>query len=477
MLRPLINTLSLLARQSSPRLVSTMMPSLPNELWLEIIPYAISLENNLTMVKPSSERLFPFFPGSFSGFSDTRFYFSQMAIWKRNNMVAYNFVRVNRVWRGIAERFLYSSFYVDEKWRMKRFIDTVKLNPNLAKQLRTLVIMPPISRGVMGVCFDPLFVQVLSLCHGIVSIVMRSYALSSPLPLFQSLDSSRRLLVFSALRLQNEEFSAFMINFNNYASLQVLELSVDTVSYYTLPSFPEHITFPSLRALVLGHLFLNGHFLNTIGKWKLPSLKELSISRWSPSLSTPLLPLIQRTYDKLEFFTICLDLLGDDDFIDIIRAPSFHLRNVTLNMARSTYPSPPMRPATEPFFGHVVTLGITNFGIIRPKDTPAWVLFFSDPRYMPHLRSVLTDATKSLLVQCLHEGLPLLDAIRTFEKVLEDRGVAFKGVTDDHSSFVPINLLQRDIIEVSMSLFSIVSILTSSPASKCSPWELRATST
>jgi hypothetical protein len=462
-----IITLSLLARQSSPPLVSTTMPSLPNELWCEIIPHAISLENNLAMVKPSSERLFPFFPASFHGYSDIPFYSSQLTMWKRNNMVAHNFVRVNRLWRGIAERFLYSALYVEKEWRVQRFIDAVKLNPNHAKQLRTLVIMPPFHEGVLAGCFDPLIAQVLSLCHGIVSIVTSTYTFTSPLHLFQSLDSSRRLLLLSALHLQNEEFPTFMINFNNYASLQVLELSVDSINRHTLPSFPEHITFPSLRALVLGGLFLNGPLLNTIGKWELPSLKELSISQWSPTLSTPLLPLIQRTYDKLEFFTLCLDLLGDDDFIDIIRAPSFHLRNVTLYMAASTYPSPLMHPAAEPFFGHVTTLGMTNFGKIRPKDTPTWVRFFSDPRYMPHLRSVLTDAKKSFLGYCLHYDLPLLDTICTFEKVLKDRGVAFKGLAGDHLSFVPINLLQRDTLEVSMSLFSIASMLISSPASKC----------
>jgi len=99
-------------------------------------------------------------------------------------------------------------------------------------------------------------------------------------------------------------------------------------------------------------------------------------------------------------------------------------------------------------------------------------IFFSDPKYMPHLRSVLTDVTNSLLVRCLHSRLPLFDAIYTFEKVLEDRGVAFKGVMDDHSSFVPIKLLQRDILEVSLSLLSNGSMLIFSPASKCSPWEL-----
>jgi len=135
------------------------MRSLPNDLWWEIIPHAIPLENNFAMVKPSSERLYPFFPGSFSGFSDTHFYSSQLAVWKRNNIIAHSFVQVNRLWRGIAERYLYSTFYVEEEWRVQRFIDTVKLKPSLAKQLRTLVIMPPITiRGVKAACFDPLVV-------------------------------------------------------------------------------------------------------------------------------------------------------------------------------------------------------------------------------------------------------------------------------------------------------------------------------
>jgi len=43
--------------------------------------------------------------------------------------------------------------------------------------------------------------------------------------------------------------------------------------------------------------------------------------------------------------------------------------------------------------------------------------------------------------------------------------VAFKGLTDDYSSFVPIKFLQRDILKVSMSLFSNGSMLISSPVS------------
>jgi len=422
------------------------MPSLPNDLWWEIIPHAISLENNLAMVKPSSERLYPFFPGSFSGFSDPYFYSSQLAIWKRNNRVAHSFVQVNRLWRGIAERFLYSALYVEEEWRVQRFIDTVKPNPNLSKQLRTLVIMPPIGNwGVKGVCFGPLVVQVLSLCHGIVAIVMESSIVSSPLPLFQSLDSSRPLELLSALRLRGEEFSTFMINFSNYASLQVLELSFtnSNSNSNTLPPFPQHITFPSLHTLILGGRPPNPLALDVIARWELPSLKELSIPRWFDS-GILLLPLIQRSYDRLEFLSIGSDLLCDRDFKDIIRGPPFRLRNVVFKFGPFTCKSPPIRPATEPFFGHVVTLGIVNFQRIRHTD--AWVRFFSDPKYMPHLRSVLTDVTNSLLDRCLDTGIPFVDAVRAFEEVLEDRGVAFKGVMDDHSSFFPIKLPERDIL-------------------------------
>jgi len=448
------------------------MPSLPNELWWKILAHAISLESNLAMVRPSSERLYPFFPGGFSGFSDKHFYSSQLAIWKHSNRVALNFVQVNRLWRGIAERFLYSALYVEEEWRVQRFIDTVKQNPNLAEQLRTLVIMPPTCiRGVREACFGSLVIQVLSLCPGVVATVMGSYILSSPLPLFQSIDSSRRLLLLSVLRLQNEEFPAFMINFNNYASLQVLELSVTSINSNTLPPFPQHITFPSLRALVLGYLFFDPLVLNVIGKWELPSLKELSIFQWSPLESTPLLPLIRRSYERLEFFSACIDLLQDRAFHGIARTSPIHLKNVTLNVV---YSSPPTHPATKPFFGHVVTLGISNFRMIRPEDKPSWVRFLSDPTYMPHLRSVLTDASKRFLALCLNSGLPLLDVLRSFEKVLGDRGVAFKGVMDDHSSFIPIKLLQRDTLEVSMSLYSNGLMLISSPESKYSPWELKS---
>jgi hypothetical protein len=418
------------------------MPSLPNELWCEIITHAIPFESNLAMVKPSSERLVPFFPGIFSGFGDKDFYSSQLAIWKRSTMIAHSFVQVDRLWRGIAEQFLYSAFYVDveEEWRVKRFIDTIKLNPNLAEQLRTLVIKPPTyTRGVEDASFDPLVVQMLSLCHGVVAIMMDSYKWSSPLPLFQSFGSSRRLLLLTALHLRNEKFPTFMINFNHYANLQVLELSVISINSHTHSPIPEHITFPSLHTLILEYLSEDPLVPNVVGKWELPSLKELAIYRWDPVFSAPLLPLIQRSYERLEFFSAPLSLLDDRAFHDIIQAPSFHLRNVTLNII---FRPPPMYPAIKSIFDHVVTLGICSCWMIQPRDVPAWLRFLSDPTYMPHLRTVLTDATKRHFRERLLLGPPLLEVLRSFEKVLEDRGVVFKGVMADHSTFVPINLLQ-----------------------------------
>jgi hypothetical protein len=279
----------------------------------------------------------------------------------------------------------------------------------------------------------------LSHCHGVVAIMMDSYNLSSPLPLFQSLGSSQRLLLLSALRLRNENFPTFMINFNHYASLQVLELSVISINSHTLPPFPEHITFPSLHTLILEYLSKDPLVPNVVGKWELPSLKELAIYRWDPVISAPLLPLIQRSYERLEFFSAPLGLLDDRAFHDIIQAPPFHLKHVTLNIL---FRSPPMYPATKSIFDQVVTLGICSCWMIKPRDVPAWLRFFSDPTYMPHLRTVLTDATKHHFLRCLLNGPPLLEVLRSFEKVLEDRGVAFKGVMDDYSTFVPINLPQ-----------------------------------
>ena len=183
------------------------------------------------------------------------------------------------------------------------------------------------------VYFDPLVIQVLSLCHYIDAIVVDSEICSSPLHLFQSLDSSRRLLLLSALHLRDEEFVTFMIIFNNHARLQVLELSVSYVNGHTLPSLPEHNTFPSLHTLILWHL--DPLIVNAVSTWELPSLKALSISHWDPPISTALLSLIQRSYEKLEIFSTCLDLLHDPALHDIIRVPPFYLRNVTLKIATS----------------------------------------------------------------------------------------------------------------------------------------------
>ena len=425
--KPLV-TLSLLGRQSSQPFVSTMIASLPNELWWNIIAHATSLESNLAMVKPSVEHLHPFFPGHFPGFCHKHFYYLQSAIWKCSIMLADNFVQVNRLWRGIAERFLYSAFYVEEEWRVQRFIDTIKLNPNLAKQLRTLVIVPRLcTKDVrdMEADFNPLILQMLSLCHHIDAIVIDSEIFSRPLHLFQSPDSSRCLVFLSALRLSVKEFATFMTNFNHYAKLQVLELSIDYVNIHPFPYLPEHITFPSLHTLILWHV--DPLIGNVVGKWELPSLKELFIPRWGPLISTALLPLTQRSYERLEFFSTSLALLHDPAFHNIIRAP----RNVTLDIATSTNSSLPIHPAIKLFFGHVVTLGISNLRMIRPEHQAAWVQFFSDPTYIPHLRSVLSDVNGTLL-----------DILRAFEKVFENRGVAFKRVTSGGSSFVPVKLLQ-----------------------------------
>ena len=234
------------------------MPELPNELWWEILAHAISRKSILAMVQPSSERLHPLFPGILSGLSDA----DHFASWKRSNTVARNFMQVNRLWWVISERFLYSTLYVQEEWQMQKFIETIKSNPNLAGHLRSLV-NTPFTLGMKG-CLDPLLVQVLGLCPGVVVIMMGSYFSSSLLPLFQSLNSSRHLLLLSAMQLENEEFPIFMINFNNYTSLQILELSISTIDSNTLPSIPEHITFPSLHTLALA--LRDSRVLNVVGK-------------------------------------------------------------------------------------------------------------------------------------------------------------------------------------------------------------------
>lgn len=74
---------------------------------------------------------------------------------------------------------------------------------------------------------------------------------------------------------------------------------------------------------------------------------------------------------------------------------------------------------------------------------------------MPHLRSVLKDMTTHLLDLSVQFRRLFLEDPRSFEEELEDRGVAFKGLTDDHTSFIPMKLLQRDTREVSISCLVI----------------------
>jgi hypothetical protein len=240
------------------------------------------------------------------------------------------------------------------------------------------------------------------------------------------------------------------INFSNYATLQVLELSVHAVESHAPPSFPEHITFPSLHALLLGDL--GPLALSVVGRWELPSLKELSITQWSPLISPALIRLLQGSYERLELLNVCMDLLHDRALYSTTRAPPLHLTNLTLNMDGSVHSSPPMQLAAKPIYCHVVTLGINKIGMIRPEEKAVWVRFLSDATYMPHLRSVLTDATAMLLEICLRTRSPLFDILRSFEEVLTSRGVAFKGVTNDESSFFSIKPLQRASLQVSMSL-------------------------
>ena len=429
------------------------MSSLPNELWWNILADAVSREGDLDVVRPSSERLHPFFPGAFPGFGGTNFCSRQLALWKRSNKVALNLVRVSRLWRGLVEPLLYSALYVQHEWRLRMFINNVKTNPKLAEQLRTLVIVSTSCiRGLTEPFDSRLIVQVLNLCHGVTDIAMESYVLVSPLPLLQSLDSSRRLRLLSVVRLMNEEFPAFVGNFNNYSTLQALELSVKDIEGSTLPSLPEHIPFPSLRALILGDL--DPLALSVVGKFELPSLRELTISRWKPLVSTPLIPLIRRSYERLEFLNTSIDLLHDRAFYDITRAPPPHLRNLTLDLATSDHSSPPMRFAVKSVFHHVTTLGTCGISAIRPENKVEWVRFLSDRTYMPHLRSVLTDTTIGLAEACLQRNLPLVDLLCSFEEVLEARGVPLKGLANDNLSFIPVEILQKKRLRGQHTLFN-----------------------
>ena len=51
---------------------------------------------------------------------------------------------------------------------------------------------------------------------------------------------------------------------------------------------------------------------------------------------------------------------------------------------------------------------------------------------------------------------PLLDVLRSSEEVLEGRDVALRGVTNVNSSFIPIELRQRNTTEVSVPFLVIV---------------------
>ena len=442
----------LFGRQSRPHFVSTTMPPLPNELWWCIIAHAVSDGGDLAIVIPPSERLHPFFPGAFSGFSDTNFYSTQLATWKRSNTIALNLMQVSRLWRGLAEPLLYSALYVDHEWRVQMFIKNVEEVPKLAEHLRTLVIMPrfPIKDVTEPFCYG-FIVQVLNLCHGASAVAMGSYVLSTPISLLQSLGSSPRLRLLSMVHLRDEEFPTFVVNFNNYATLQVLELSVKDVEDSMLPSLPERILFPLLRTLILGRLCPPA--LSVVGKWILPSLKELSISHWDPLISSALIPLIRRSYKRLEFLTANMDLFHDCALYDMTREPVSHLRNLTLSIAISAHLSPPMHSAVKSVFSHVVTLGTIKIGMIKPADKAEWLRLLSDSTYMPHLRSVLTDATTRLLEICITRGHPLLDLLCSFEEVLGARGVAFKGMTNDILSFIPIRSLQTNALKVRMPPF------------------------
>jgi len=417
-----------------------MVSSLPDELLRYILAHAISLESDHTMVKPPSERLHPLFPGRTHPSGADNHYVLRWTMWRRSTMVAHNFVQVNRLWWYIAEQFLYSTFYFGkEEWRVQKFIDTIKSKPDLAGQLRTLGIMPCIHNHCAEEGrFRTLFEQVLSLCHGIAAIMVQTHLLEGSLPLLQSPESELRLLLLSALNQHGEEFPTFMRNFNRYANLQVLELSSSTdLSHLQLfgagaePSFPECITFPSLHTLLLGDL--DWITLLVVAKWELPSLRELGLYM-PPDASEELYPIIRQSYQRLEFLDVAVNALHHSGFHSITQAPP-HLKNVTLQMT-GTCSSAPTHPATNPFFNHVVTLGICWFAMIKREDQPQWVEFFSDSTYMPHLRSVLTDMTLDSYCEYLgHPSSPVIELLRSLEEVLSNRGVAFKGVMGDCSSF------------------------------------------
>lgn len=359
-------------------------------------------------------------------------------------MVAHTLVQVNRLWRDIAEQFLYSAFYFGkEEWRVQRFIDTIKSKPNLAGQLRTLGIMPCIhDRTVAERRFRPLFEQVLSHCHGIAAIMVYSHSLEASLPLLQSPESGRRLLLLSACNQKGEEFSTFVRNFDQYANLQVLELSMSwhhSDLHFSEAgagrSFPALISFPSLHTLLLGDL--DWYAYDVVLQWELPSLRELGLYM-SDTERVEFSPIIWKSYQRLTFLDVSVHMLNYSCFHDITQAPT-HLKNVTLRMTEASS-SPPTHPGIKIFFHNVVTLGICNLTVIRMENKPLWLDFVSDPTNMPHLHSVLTDMPLDSYFGYLeHPSSPVIDFLHSLDAELSSRGVVFKGVMGDHSSFYFFN--------------------------------------
>jgi hypothetical protein len=108
-----------------------------------------------------------------------------------NKTTVLKLMRVSRLWRGLMEEFLYSALYVEEEWRVEMFIDTIKENPKLAEQLRTLVIMPRSSQGREGTLFGAARHASINLCHGVVAIVMDPYVFQVPFLSSNRFGSSR----------------------------------------------------------------------------------------------------------------------------------------------------------------------------------------------------------------------------------------------------------------------------------------------
>ena len=319
---------------------------------------------------------------------------------------------------------------------MQRFIDTIKSKPNLAGQLRTLGIMPNIHDHVVDEGhFRGLFKQVLSLCRGIDAIMLHSHLWECSNPLLQSPESERHLLQLSLLNITGEEFRTFVRNFDHYANLQVLELSMRMGLAFEAEaerSFPGSITFPSLHTLVLGEL--SWYASGVVLEWELPSLRELGLYG---GLQEDLYPLILQSYQRLQFLDVAAEALLHDFLHDVAQAPP-HLKNVTLRMT-AVCSRPPTNSAMKLFFQNIVTLGICQLTEIRNIGYE-WAEFVSDPTYMPHLRSVLTDMTFDSYCEYREDpSSPVIEFLRWLEEVLSSRGVAIKGAMGDYSSFYLLN--------------------------------------